>query len=148
LDRVEQNDPQLIELFILPTKTFGATEVNRLAHILESGVNTHLRVLSASGHAIPKESLFLLGKAIAMSSSSKMNSTDTSSTNTSGLTSLAIGDNSMGPTGGIQALFNGIAEGGGSTQLEDIDLSWKGMYVSKNVYIMNLFVINSFRYCY
>ena len=31
LTRVESNDPTLTELVILPTKTFGATEVERLA---------------------------------------------------------------------------------------------------------------------
>jgi hypothetical protein len=34
LDRVEQNDPLLIELVILPNKIFGASEVDRLAEII------------------------------------------------------------------------------------------------------------------
>lgn len=84
----------------------------------EQGKNTNLKVLSASGHQIPNESLYKLGKAIAMAASQE----------TASISSLAIGDNSMGHTG-VLAFTKGLAEGGGNTLLEEIDLSWKGMYV-------------------
>lgn len=122
LDKVEQNDPRLTELFVLPTKSFGGPEVDRLAQIIEQGKNTNLKVLSASGHSIPNESLYNLGKAIAIAAAKE---TALSLTNT-GITSLAIGDNSMGDEG-ILAFTKGLAEGGGKTMLEEIDLSWKGI---------------------
>ena len=34
LDRVEQNDPQLTDLVILPNKTFGQEEIDRLIHLM------------------------------------------------------------------------------------------------------------------
>jgi hypothetical protein len=112
LKRVEQNDPKLLELVVLPMKTFGSQEVHRLATILASGVNTHLESLSASGHNIPPEALEALGKALA--------------TGKSNLVHLAIGDNSMGDAG-VCALCQGLASSSGALKLETIDLSWKGM---------------------
>ncbi|CAB9502472.1 Ribonuclease inhibitor [Seminavis robusta] len=116
LDRVERNDAGLTELFILPTKTFGGEEVDRLAQIIENGINTHLKKLSASGHKVPNESLYKLGKAIASAAAKK----------TAAPTSLAIGDHTLGHTG-ILAFTKGIRECGGITDLEDIDWSWKGI---------------------
>jgi len=112
------------ELFILPTKTFGGAEVDRLAQIIETGSNTYLRKLSASGHKVPNESLYNLGKAIASSPGA--------------LTSLAIGDNSMGHTG-VLAFTKGLKEGGGTSQLEEIDWSWKGIGSSGFEMILNSF---------
>ena len=89
-----------------------------LEFLKEQGKNTNLKVLSASGHKIPNESLYLLGKAIAIASSKDENR--------GSISSLAIGDNSMGHTG-ILALTKGLTEGGGLTFLEEIDLSWKGL---------------------
>lgn len=88
--------------------------------ITEQGKNTSLKKLSASGHKIPNESLFNLGKAIASQNTLSMCT----------LSSIAIGDNSMGHTG-VLAFTKGLTEGGGRTQLEEVDLSWKGMYVSE-----------------
>jgi hypothetical protein len=112
LKRVEQNDPTLKELVILPLKTFGSTDVHRLAKCLASGVNTHLESLSASGHAIPPDALQALGAALAMGKSN--------------LTSLAVGDSSMGDDG-VTALCRGLANGIDELKLETVDLSWKGM---------------------
>jgi hypothetical protein len=78
----------------------------------EQGKNTNLKVLSASGHKVPKDSLFSLGKALATSQTT--------------VTSLAIGDSSMGDEG-VSFFCKGIQEGGGKTQLEAVDFSWKGM---------------------
>lgn len=48
------------------------------------------------------------------------------SNNKTSLSTLAIGDKTMGHTG-ILALTKGLTEGGGKTLLQEIDLSWKGM---------------------
>jgi hypothetical protein len=112
LKRVEENDPTLIELVILSMKTFGAKEVERLAAALASGQNTHLQTISASGHAIPPESLRIFGAAIASGKSNLKN--------------LAIGDSKMGDDG-VCALCQGLASTTENQQLESIDLSYKGM---------------------
>lgn len=110
LKRVEENDPSLVELVILPMKTFGSQEVHRLANILSSGVNTHLKSLSASGHCVPPDALLALGAAVGKSN----------------LVGLAIGDVSMRDSGAC-ALCKGLAASCGPLKLERIDLSWKGM---------------------
>jgi hypothetical protein len=112
LKRVEDNDPSLVDLVILSLKTFGSGEVHRLAKCLASGVNTHLLSLSASGHCVPPDALKALGAALA--------------TRKSNLTSLAIGDSTMGDVG-VCALCQGLASGENTLRLEVIDLSWKGM---------------------
>lgn len=122
---MERNDPNLTEVFVLPTKTFGGTEVDRLARIIESGSNTNLTKLSASGHNVSNESLYNLGKAIASSPSGA-------------LKSLAIGDNSMGHTGAL-AFTKGLKEGGGTCPLEEIDWSWKGIGSTGFAMIVNSF---------
>jgi hypothetical protein len=112
LKRVECNDPTLTNLVIIPIKTFGAAEVDRLAAVFEkAGGNTHLVGVHASGHSIPSPSLKRLGRAIA--------------TNNSRLAELAIGDSTMGDEG-ICAFCEGLAT---STEnsLESIDFSYKGM---------------------
>jgi hypothetical protein len=51
---------------ILPQKTFGAAEADRLSAVFEKeGGNTHLVGLHASGHSVPAPSLKRLGQAIA-----------------------------------------------------------------------------------
>jgi hypothetical protein len=37
LERVEKNDPKLIELVILPMKVFGAKDLDRLSHAIGKG---------------------------------------------------------------------------------------------------------------
>ena len=103
--RVEQNDPSLTELVILPSKTFGGPEVERLAAAL--GRNTHLTTLSASGHAVPPSSLKILGKALKTAYSLKR---------------IAVGDKSMGDEG-VLALFGETGFG----VLEGIDLAYKNI---------------------
>ena len=118
LKRVEENDPTMVELIILSMKTFGATEVDRLATALASGVNTHLETISASGHKIPPESLQRLGAALATGKSNVKN--------------LAIGDSTMGDDG-VCALCEGLVSSSKSEaseqqqQLQSLDLSYKGM---------------------
>eukprot|EP00566_Odontella_aurita_P020218 CAMPEP_0113565870 /NCGR_PEP_ID=MMETSP0015_2-20120614/22413_1 /TAXON_ID=2838 /ORGANISM="Odontella" /LENGTH=290 /DNA_ID=CAMNT_0000468107 /DNA_START=244 /DNA_END=1113 /DNA_ORIENTATION=+ /assembly_acc=CAM_ASM_000160 len=86
LKRVDENDPRLVDLVILPMKVFGGDEdwlvdlvilpmkvfggdeVNRLASSISSGRNTNLRSISASGHAVPPAALSALGAAIAAAS--------------------------------------------------------------------------------
>lgn len=112
LQRVERNDPTLTNLVILPQKTFGAAEVDRLAAVFEKeGGNTHLVALHASGHSVPSPSLKRLGQAIAA--------------NKSRLVELAVGSSTMGDEG-ICAFCEGLAT---STEnsLESIDFSYKGM---------------------
>ena len=103
--RVEQNDPSLTELVILPSKTFGGPEVERLAAAL--GRNTHLTTLSASGHAVPPASLKILSKALAT---------------TNFLKKIAVGDKNMGDEG-VVAL---VGENGFGS-LEVVDLAYKNI---------------------
>ena len=102
--RIENNDPSLIDLVILPSKTFGGLEVERLAAALKQ--NTHLISLSASGHSVPPESLKVLGRALV----------------TAHLKRIAIGDNRLG-NDGVLALFGES----GFCALEGIDLAYKNI---------------------
>lgn len=125
LKRVEQNDQDLVELVILPLKSFGSEELLRLASFLERGQNTHLRSLQASGHRIDDDALEALGRALSSSFS-----TD------SGLETLCIGDSNMGDDG-ICALCQGFeskrkATDGNSNDrlvfgLKCLDLSFKNI---------------------
>ena len=110
LTRLEQCDPTLKELVVLPTKSFGDAEVMRLVKVLESRSNPFWTNLSASGHAVSNEVLFLLGQAIGRQTV---------------MTSLAIGNKDMGDDG-VVALCDGLAAGGTSPLLA-IDLSYKGL---------------------
>jgi Leucine-rich repeat (LRR) protein len=111
LTRVEQNDPALVDLVILPMKAFGATEATRLSDILSSGCNTHLKSLTASGHALPPDALEALGRALANCN----------------VSSLAVGDQTMGDVG-VAALCKGLAVGiTGDSRLYALDLSMKGI---------------------
>ena len=111
LRRLEENDPKLEQMVILPMKNFNADAVHRLAAVLASGVNTHLRTLSASGHDVTPEALEKLGSALAMGKSK--------------LVHLAIGNSNTGDVG-VVALCRGLATSE-SLKLEHVDLSWKGM---------------------
>ena len=112
LDRVEKNDSQLVELVILPMKTFGEAEVERLANILATGQNTHLKSISASGHALSSTALEKLGQALVTPSSSK-------------ICSIAVGDESMGDEG-VDSLCQPISEINGGF-VESVDFSFKGI---------------------
>jgi Ran GTPase-activating protein (RanGAP) involved in mRNA processing and transport len=108
LVRIEKNDPNIKDWIILPTKIFGGSETERLANALFENRNTHLRTLSASGHAIPPSSLRELGKSLI---------------NNTTLQSLAIGDCKMGNEGVISLL-----ETEGSCQhLKTLDLEYKNI---------------------
>jgi Ran GTPase-activating protein (RanGAP) involved in mRNA processing and transport len=94
-------------------KKFESKDVDRLAAALESGSNTYVRSLSASGHSISPDSLRRLGKAIT--------------SNKSKLTSIAIGDSVMGDEG-VCAFCDGLGTDG-NISLETVDFSYKGMWV-------------------
>ncbi len=113
LRRVEENDPRLTELVILPLKKFGSKEVFRLAKCLESTGGTHLRSLQASGHAIDDpNALEALGRGLSR------------------IENIAIGDSEMGD-GGVRALCRGMESNLKSTDgriaLKSVDLSYKNM---------------------
>jgi Ran GTPase-activating protein (RanGAP) involved in mRNA processing and transport len=137
LDRIENNDKQLTELVVLPMKTFGESEVKRLASILskyfsvpiidrywysnlilitlsvlESGNSSNLKWISASGHSLSNESLELLGDAIA---SQKAN----------GITQIAIGDENMGDEG-VQSFCRSLKDVNGGS-LECVDFALKSV---------------------
>jgi len=102
LTKVEQNDPQLKELIILPAKTFGGTEVERLASALSQ--NTNLISISASGHSLSLSSLRTLAQALKRETILKQ---------------LAIGDKNLGD--------EGVAALGGFHELEKLDLAYKNL---------------------
>mmetsp|Transcript_17892 Transcript_17892/g.44597 ORF Transcript_17892/g.44597 Transcript_17892/m.44597 type:complete len:496 (-) Transcript_17892:350-1837(-) len=113
LRRVEENDPRLTELVILPLKKFGSKEVFRLAKCLESTGGTHLRSLQASGHAIDDpNALEALGRGLSR------------------IENIAIGDSEMGD-GGVRALCRGMESNLKSTDgriaLKSVDLSYKNI---------------------
>jgi hypothetical protein len=114
LKRVEENDPKLTDLIVLPLKKFGSKEVLRLAKCLESRRNDSLRSISASGHAIDDcNALEALGRVLTR------------------LESVAIGDSDMGDDG-VCAMCRGVAateklSGDSSNALKSIDFSWKNM---------------------
>ena len=113
LKRVEANDAKLKELVVLPMKKFGSQEVFRLAKCLESGRNTNLRSLQASGHAVGDvDALEALGRALVL------------------VETIAIGDSEMGDDG-VCALCRGLESNesvkDGSNGLKTIDLSCKKM---------------------
>jgi Ran GTPase-activating protein (RanGAP) involved in mRNA processing and transport len=111
-DRVENNDPQLVELVILPMKAFGEAEVERLAKILSTGKNTHLRSITASGHTLPSSALETLGKALVSPSASK-------------ICCIAIGDEGMGDEG-VESFCQPISKINGGP-IESIDFSFKSI---------------------
>ena len=112
LRRVEENDPKLTELVILPLKNFGSAEVLRLAKCFESRSSSHLRSLHASGHSIDCNALEKLGRSLF------------------DVEDIAIGDSNMGDEG-VCALCRGMEANermaAGSSILRSIDLSWKNM---------------------
>ncbi|CAJ1959874.1 unnamed protein product [Cylindrotheca closterium] len=110
LQRVRDNDSKLTSVVILPMKTFGATEVTTLAQILESGLNTNLKSISASGHKVPPEALETLGKALATTGGQYVKQ-------------LSIGDESMGDEG-VVALLQPLLE---TCHLEHVDFGFKSL---------------------
>jgi Ran GTPase-activating protein (RanGAP) involved in mRNA processing and transport len=111
LKRVEENDANLTDLVILPSKNFGGPEVKRLAAALSQ--NTYLKSLSASGHAVPPTALRVLAEAMAQSTT---------------FTKIAVGDKDMGDEGIIALCSSGC----GNTEVLDLaykSVSVKGMKV-------------------
>mmetsp|Transcript_40295 Transcript_40295/g.121363 ORF Transcript_40295/g.121363 Transcript_40295/m.121363 type:complete len:499 (-) Transcript_40295:18-1514(-) len=117
LKRVDENDPRLVDLVILPMKVFGGDEVNRLASSISSGRNTNLRSISASGHAVPPAALSALGAAIAAASDGGDGS--------GGIRSLAIGNRDMGDEG-VAALCSSLKKSRGG-KLQTIELGFKNI---------------------
>jgi len=114
LRRIEENDPKLTDLVILPTKSFGEKDLGRLAKVLESGSNTHWRSLSASSHKISPAALLKFGKSIASNKNQQ-------------LVELAIGGSEMGDDG-VCSLCDGLTSNDvTSPSIEKLDLSYKGI---------------------
>lgn len=114
--RVQDNDKRLESLVILPMKTFGAPQVERLAEILSNDNNTVLTSISASGHAVPPTALAKLGQALGKSKN---------------IRHISIGDETMGDEG-VQAFCSGLltaaaAGGGGTLSLEHVDFGFKNI---------------------
>ena len=109
LKRIEDNDPSLKELIILPSKQFGSIEVKRLANAIQS--NTHLISIRASGHALDHESLSILGMAISNSNSN--------------IQHIALGDKHMGDQG-IIAFCQPLKDTHGGSLIH-VDFGWKDM---------------------
>lgn len=129
--RLEENDENLTEVVILPTKTFTDADVKRLAAVLNGGRNSHWKSLSASSHAIKPQSLHEFGRAIVSGGGSRQRH---QRQQRHALVELAIGHAEMGDEG-VCALCEGLSlidEDSGKTvgiPLEKVDLSWKGMSV-------------------
>jgi Ran GTPase-activating protein (RanGAP) involved in mRNA processing and transport len=111
LQRVQDNDERLESIVILPIKTFGATQVERLAEILSMGNNTFLTSISASGHCVPPAALAKLGAALASKGGSKIRY-------------ISIGDETTRDDG-VEAFCTALAEAGGS--LEHVDFGFKNL---------------------
>ena len=113
LKRVEQNDPRLSELIILPLKRFGSNELFRLSKALESGINTNLKSLQASGHAIDDvRALEALGRGLSK------------------IESIAIGDSETSDAGVCafcQGMESNPKRNDGSIALKSVDLSYKNI---------------------
>ena len=111
-----------------------------------SGANTNLTSISASGHPIPPQSLKLFGRALSTQANTVLilqqdkqkSKTNSSSSEYSGITSIAIGSKDMGNEG-IIALCEGLLQQQQQQQqqqdddksngglLEVIDFGWKNM---------------------
>lgn len=120
IDRIERNDPTLTDLAILPTKTFGDAELDRLSDILTNATEKlHWKSLSASGHVVSHDALFRFGAAIAAACNSGFGS----------LSGLAIG-NCETRSKGVSMFADGLLktiEDGVDCTLESLDFSYKGM---------------------
>lgn len=108
---MEKNDPQLVELVILPMKSFGEGDVERLSNILSSGKNTNLKSISASGHALTSMSLTKLGQALASKKSNVCH--------------IAVGDENMKDEG-VESFCRPIVEINGGS-IESVDFSYKSI---------------------
>lgn len=109
IKRVENNDPKLTELVILPMKTFGSAELEKLSSAIASGTNTNLQSISASGHHLPPDSLKSFGLALSTQANHAVQQSDGAK---GGISRLAIGSKDMGDDGMI-ALCEGLKESNG-----------------------------------
>jgi Leucine Rich repeat len=122
LVRLERNDPTLTTITILPMKSFTDQELNRISNVFENAKEIlHLQSLNASGHTVSPSALRRFGTAIISLCNSGY----------SNLSSLAIGDSTMGDNG-IQALVDGFTSVHDETMLSKctlttLDLSYKDM---------------------
>eukprot|EP00579_Thalassiosira_antarctica_P010738 CAMPEP_0201916646 /NCGR_PEP_ID=MMETSP0903-20130614/6234_1 /ASSEMBLY_ACC=CAM_ASM_000552 /TAXON_ID=420261 /ORGANISM="Thalassiosira antarctica, Strain CCMP982" /LENGTH=481 /DNA_ID=CAMNT_0048452521 /DNA_START=47 /DNA_END=1489 /DNA_ORIENTATION=+ len=122
LKRVEDNDPKLTELVILPMKTFGMADMERLSNAIASGGNTNLQSISASGHRLPPDSLKQFGLALSTQAKALLQNKENTP---SGITSVAIGSKDMGDEGMI-AFCEGLEESNGGL-LQCLDFGWKNL---------------------
>lgn len=130
--RVERNDPNLVDLYILPNKVFGDEELNRLSSILEARQQQqqqdaptlyHWKALYASGHAVSETALERWGRALrsnktttttdsraaAITASTTTNTTTACNVSSSGsIQHLAIGDEATFNDSSVAALIAGL----------------------------------------
>ena len=129
LDRVERNDPSLTSLNMLPMKTFGDVELNRLAKIISSGINNHLLTFHASGHVVSYDCLEQFGFALSHASEN----------NQLVLTDIAFGDKNMSDEG-IASFAKGLRSSGSIVGFSKIDLSSKSLSaISWNLFIQSIY---------
>ena len=92
----------------------------------ESGKNTTLKSISASGHSISNEALQIFGSALASQSTSNFTSKNNNKNNDyHGIQSIAIGDEKMGNKGIISLCTNLKKVNGGL--LQNIDFAFKSI---------------------
>ena len=122
--RIERNDPTLEHLTVLPFKSFGDAELDRLSAVLEGNVNnTHWKSLAASGHSVSARALERFGRALAIANSKSKECP---------LQSVALGDSKMGDEG-ITAFCKGLDSSSSivgtpsASSLTHLDFSYKGL---------------------
>jgi len=106
IQRLQDNDPELTSLFILPNQSLPESQWLKLCDALK--VNTHLESLYASGHAIGEVGALVLCEALMDNATLK---------------SVCVGSSSFGDDG-LAALSPGLALNG---SLRRLDLENKGV---------------------
>ena len=111
-EKIERNDPTLVDLFILPTKKVTKADWERCVQAIQRhGRQRNIRSIHASGHAIDVESLRQLSKVLCQTSQEVP------------WGEIAVGDSNIGDDGVI-ALFSSFEKG---FQLASLDLSYKSL---------------------
>eukprot|EP00977_Amphora_coffeiformis_P008201 scaffold1834_cov175-Amphora_coffeaeformis.AAC.7 len=111
-EKVERNDPSLVDLYILPTKSVTEADWERCIQALQRhGRERSLVSIHASGHAIDVESLRQFSQALYKTSQDV------------GWNEIAIGDSNLGDDG-LTALVDSFAK---DFRLASLDLSYKSL---------------------
>ena len=111
-EKIERNDPSIVNLCILPTKKVDKADWDRCIQAIQRhGAERKLRSIQASGHAIDVDSLRLLSKALQETGKDVA------------WEEIAIGDSNFGDDG-VEALVSAFDA---DTQLFSLDLSYKNL---------------------